>query len=167
MRNVNMTQQDDFSIYPRAAMLGAIADNQFIRENSTILDEGVSITFGDALCNGSLDHTSAPFDGSNTFFKGIYFRRFMKNGREIGGSAASPEAMTEQLLIVEGCVMVKASNAVTAGDKASLTDANKWAGGDVVGNYYLEGATFLTSADAGELVKLELTGGRHLIEITA
>lgn len=166
MRNINMTQQDDFSIYPRAQMLGAIADNQFIRENSTILDEGVTCTFGDALCGGSEDHTSAPFDGSNTFFKGIYFRRFMKNGRPIGGTAPNPDALSEQLLIIEGCVWVKTSNAVTAGEQATLTDANLWAGGNVTGNYALAGATFLTSGDAGDLVKLELTGGRTLTEIS-
>jgi len=166
MRNINMTQQDDFSIYPRAQMLGAIADNQFIRENSTIVDDGATFTFGDALCGGSEDYTSTNFDGSNTFFKGVYIRRFMKDGRVVGGTAPNPAPGTEQLLLIEGCVWVLASNAVKAGEQAALTTANKWAGGAVTGNYALAGATFLTSGDAGDLVKLELTGGRTLTEIS-
>ncbi|WCP84216.1 hypothetical protein PQE20_27445 (plasmid) [Vibrio harveyi] len=167
MRNINMVQQDDFSINPITAYIGAIADNTFNKFNSVILDDGVSITFGDALCAGSEDHTAAPFKGTNKFFKGVYFRRFMKSGRAIGGTATSPQPGSEQLVMLDGTIWVTASNAVTAGDKACLTTANKWAGGHVVGNFELEGATFLTSAAKDEKVKLELTGGRHLTEITA
>ncbi len=166
MENVNFVSQDDFSIYPRAHMQGAIADHTLRNMNSVLFETG-SLEFGGAVVEGSEEGLGIPFDGSNTFFQGIYFRRFCKNGRAVGATNPTPRDNSEILLVLYGRVWVKASNTVTAGDKAVLSDSNEWVGGGgAAGDFELEGGTFLTSGDAGELVKVELTGGRRLTAIS-
>lgn len=167
MKMTNFVDQSDFGFYPKANMLGAIADAMLSNTDSPIF-EGGTLNFGDALMQGSEDHLAKPFDGSNLFFRGVFFRRFAKNGRTIGAGQPSPEAETEILTVFIGRVMVKAKNTIAIGDKAAINAAGEWVGGGgAVGDYLLEGATFLSSGDAGDYVKLELTGGRHFTEIVA
>lgn len=167
-KNINQVYQSDFSLFPGTAYKGALADGSVQNPISVILEDG-AIDFGDAVCGGTEDYHGLPFDGSNLFFKGVRFRNFGRVGVGISDAMANnvPEAGDTLLLIDFGVVWVEASNEVKAGDLACLTAANEWAGGDVAGNFALDGAVFLTSGSAGELVKLKLTGGKRLTAIEA
>ena len=167
MKGINNVTQSNFGFYPRLNFAGMPADSSMTSTTSSIIESG-DIFFGNAAVGGSEDHLCIPFDGVSMFFKGISTRRFARTAATIGNdkNPSRTEGDTVKLAIF-GRWWVTVSNSVTAGDDGALTAGNEWAGGNEVGNFSVQGATFLTSAEAGETAELELTGGRKITEIVA
>lgn len=166
MLMTNCVDQDDFSIYPKKALAGAIVEAMLYSTQASYVETG-TFEFGDAMIKGSKSGLVIPFDGSSTFFNGVFFRRFSREGRVFGSHQPNPSPETEILGLMVGCVWVVAKNAISGGDVAAINAGGEWVGaGGVSGDWTLQGATFLTDAKAGELVKLELTGGRHFAPIS-
>ncbi len=166
MHFVNNHNQTDFSIYPGTRLLGAPSDGQWVVETVTKILEKDTLSFGDAAVSGTEDYQCQPFDGSSLFFEGLVFRTFGRIGVPIGSTVVAPRQTGDNVfLVIKGRYFVKVANAVTKTDVVALNSSGEWVAG-ASGDFELQGASFLESGDTGDLVELELTGGRRLTAIS-
>lgn len=162
--------QSTFDVFRGKAYAGMSADGSYQNVDGLQLESG-KVVFGAPVCMGSKDNLCIPFDATKAF-AGIAVREFYMMNGGVGDKTTVPfeagKGRTWDLdLGVFGRWMVKTSNPVIKGQKVTVTSAGLWAGGELAGNYVLEGATFKSSGAKDSLVIVELTGGRQWSVITA
>lgn len=164
------TTQSTFDVFRGKAYAGMPGDGSYQNVDGSQLVSG-QLSFGEPASMGEKDRTIEAFDATKPF-AGIAVREFYMGDGAIGEEGNKPFDATDSRKWdvdtgVFGRWWVRASNPVKNGQKATLTTDGKWAGGAVVGNFILEGAIFKSTGDDGDLVLVELTGGRGLTEIEA
>lgn len=172
--------QGTFDTWRRSAYPGMPADGAYKVINGVRLIGGEAI-FGSVFSMGDKEKTvnaGASFDPSKSF-GGICSRMFYQGSGAIGEETTKPfvapktdnDKQWDLDATVEGCWWVPVNNDAKNGDRVEVTAAGELtsspAGTPTVGNYYLEGATYVSNKNQDGLIKIELTGGRQFIEITA
>lgn len=162
--------QNNFDVFRGKAYAGMPGDGSYQNVDGSQLVSG-QVSFGEPTSMGEKDRTITAFDPTKPF-AGIAVREFYMGDGAIGEEGNKPfDASDSRKWDVDTGVFgrwwVRASNPVKNGQKATLTTAGKWAGGELATNFILEGATFKSTGDTDDLVLVELTGGRTLTEITA
>lgn len=168
--------QDDFSITRRHNYPGMLSDNSIVKNIDGKTIESGELGFGDFCIFGASDNSVIPFDGvveEWTVFAGVVVRHFRMSGAVIGQNT-NPKYSAPATVhpVILGRIWVTVEEAVTRGFQAVISADNKWYGGDKsadasgAGEFFdLQGAVYLTSAEAGKTAELELTGGRKLVDV--
>ncbi|MDG3395133.1 hypothetical protein P5E67_05015 [Vibrio parahaemolyticus] len=167
--------QSTFESWRKQAYAGMPADGRYKRVDGVQLIGGEAV-FGSVFSMGDTEKTvnaGASFDPTRPF-GGLCTRLFYQGNGGIGETTTRPFTAEQKVWLdagTEGTWWVPVNNDAKNGDRFEVTAAGEItsspADAPTEGNYYLEGATFVSSRNKDGLIKVELTGGRTFVLIEA